>query len=278
MSNVIKMGRHGLAGYYSLADLPQREPIKQARSSTGWWELDEIFQMYPGQFVVVTGRPGHGKSSFVMNVLINAWRSAQPMKSYMYVPENEQVVRDKLRAIYGDRDGFDEFSAAGCFVQSSAFEHYDDDKPKTMDWILERAFDAYERDGVRLVMIDPWNELERAKQKDELMTDYIGYCIMRLKTFCRYTGCTVFMIAHPTKAVNEHGGRGVNLADIEGSMAWANKCDNGLIVEREKGGNSTKVISAKVREQPDAGRLGVCHFQVDPETGRFTPQVGGVSP
>lgn len=273
----MKQPRHGLEGYYALADLPQRAPIKESRISTGWWELDEIFQMYPGQFVVVTGRPGHGKSTFVMNVLINAWRSQERHKSYLYVPENEQVVAHKLRAIYGGREAeFQAFANVGCFVQSSQQEHYND-APKDMDWVIAHAYEAWQRDNVRLVMIDPWNELERSKLKDELMTDYIGYCIMRLKAFCRETGCTVFMIAHPTKSINENGGRGVGLADIEGSMAWYNKCDNGLIVEREKTADVAKVISAKVREQPDAGRIGVCHFMVDPNTGLFSPQPGGVS-
>jgi hypothetical protein len=85
---------------------------------------------------------------------------------------------------------------------------------------------------------------------------------------------TVFIVAHPTKAVNENGGRAVNLSDIESSMSWFNKCDNGLIVSRD--GNSAKIVSAKVREL-GAGRLGVCHFSVDPKTGKFTPMKGAVS-
>jgi hypothetical protein len=65
----------------------------------------------------------------------------------------------------------------------------------------------------------------------------------------------------------------VSLADIEGSMNWFNKCDNGLIVVRESGTNAAKVISAKVREI-GAGKLGSCSFMVDPLTGQFTPQYG----
>jgi twinkle protein len=86
---------------------------------------------------------------------------------------------------------------------------------------------------------------------------------------------TVIMVAHPTKAVTEKGGRTPSLADIEGSMNWYNKCDNGLIIERDAA--STKVISAKVREH-GAGRIGFAHFHVDETTGRFTPQHGAVTP
>jgi twinkle protein len=85
----------------------------------------------------------------------------------------------------------------------------------------------------------------------------------------------VIVVAHPTKAVNENGGRVPNLSDIEGSMNWFNKCDNGLVVARDPTNNTSRVISAKVREI-GAGSLGVCYFTVDPNTGKFTPQHGAV--
>jgi twinkle protein len=125
------------------------------------------------------------------------------------------------------------------------------------------------------VLIDPWNELDRAKPPQMLLTDYIGECLMLLKQLCRSMNVVVIVVAHPTKAVNEKGGRVPSLADIEGSMNWYNKCDNGLIVVREVETNTTRIISAKVREI-GAGRIGACYFSVDPETGLFTPQYGAV--
>jgi twinkle protein len=78
------------------------------------------------------------------------------------------------------------------------------------------------------------------------------------------------LVAHPTKAVNDNGGRVPTLADIEGSMNWYNKCDNGLIVHRDPDKNRTGVLSAKVREI-GAGQRGTCWFDVDPKTGTFKP-------
>jgi hypothetical protein len=99
---------------------------------------------------------------------------------------------------------------------------------------------------------------------------------MLIKDFCRTMNAVVIVIAHPTKAIAANGGRVVSLADIEGSMNWFNKCDNGLIVVREPGTNACKIISAKVREI-GAGKLGSCHFTVDPQTGRYEPQYGSDS-
>lgn len=266
--------RHGQPGYHSLASLPQRGRVSEITVSTGWPELDEIWKPYPGQLTVVTGVAGHGKSTLLLNVIANMARESD-VRSFMYVPENEGHILEKLRLIWGDREGFDIFAEQQCFVQSAAPAAYDA-VPKTLPWVLDRAEIAVTNDEVDVLLIDPWNELERAKPKDMLLSDYIGQCLMYLKQFCRSREVAVILVAHPTKAGVEQG-KTPTLADIEGSMNWYNKCDNGLIVVRNPVGNTAKVISAKVREI-GAGRRGECHFAVDERTGIFTPQYGGVSP
>ena len=276
MADVVSLhARHGQAGYFSLADLPQRGSVEKLAFGVGWWELDQIFKFYPGQFVVVTGIAGHGKSTFLLNCLVKLARD-KGVRSFLYVPENEGYLREKLRKLWtGDDASFEHYAETQCFVQSAVVGA--EQEAKTMPWVLAQAATAVERDGVEIVMIDPWNELDRAKPKDMLLSDYIGRCLMDLKDFCRVMNATVIVVAHPTKAVNENGGRVAGLADIEGSMNWFNKLDNGLIVVRDTDRNSARVISAKVREI-GAGRIGACHFHVDPETGIFVPMHGAVTP
>lgn len=265
--------RHAQRGYFSLRNLQQREPVDKIALGTGWWELDQIWKIYPGQFTIVTGIPGHGKSTFLLNVICNLARE-RSTRSFLYVPENEAHLRENLRGIW-QGEGFDYFCEQQCFVQSSMPDNFNDE-PQDLSWVLNRAVVAIEKDGVDLLMIDPWNELEHAKPANMLMTDYIRLCLMYLKQFSRAYGVAVVLVAHPTKAVTENGGRVPLLSDIEGSMNWYNKCDNGLIVVRDFESKTSKVISAKVRER-GAGKIGTCHFMVDEKTGRFTPQYGAVS-
>jgi twinkle protein len=271
MSEPVPFPRHGISGYFSLADLPQRASLSKLVKSTGWTELDKILKIYPGQLIVTTGNPGSGKSTFLFNMIVNlCWSHGH--RAWMYVPENEPNLLQKIERIFDKSDKhFRVFAATRCFVQSSNYEHYNDE-PRDIEWILGNAYAAWRKDKISLVLIDPWNELERARLKDENLTDYIGRVLMRVKMFARQTGCTMFMVAHPTKAAV---GREITLADIEGSMHWFNKCDNGLIVKHEPGAKDTTVVSAKVREQPYAGRLGRCIFLVDQETGIFHEQQGG---
>lgn len=275
MNQHVKLGeRHGQPGYYSLAGVPQRGNVSEIAVSTGWPELDEIWKLYPGQFTIVTGVAGHGKSTLLLNVLANMARD-QDIRSFMYVPENEGHILEKMRRIWNGRPRFDQFIHEQCFVQSAAPEAYDA-QPKTLQWVLDRAVVAVQRDGVDVLLIDPWNELERAKPKDQLLSDYIGQCLMHLKQFCRSLEVAVILVAHPTKAGVEQG-KTPTLADVEGSMNWYNKCDNGLIVARAPSGNACKVISAKSRER-GAGQRGECHFFVDEKTEVFTPQPHGFYP
>jgi twinkle protein len=266
-----EIGRYGVPGLFSALAAPARGSVEEQAFGTGWTELDEILKFYLGQFVLVTGIAGHGKSVFLFNVITKLARE-RGIKSFLFVPENEGNLYHTLSRIWSDEKTFERFAKDQCFVQSS-HQKYWKDKPKTLQWVLERATVSVVRDKAEVVIIDPWNELEWAKPRDQLMTDYIRDCLMYLKEFTRAFNVVTILVAHPTKAINESSGRVPRLADIEGSMNWFNKCDNGLIVVREK--NNAKVISAKVREI-GAGREGACYFNVESKTGRFAPIYGGV--
>jgi len=281
VTDVVPFPRYGIPGYYALADLPQRAPLKDSVLSTGWSELDLIFRLYPEQFTVITGKPGHGKSTFVFNLLINVSR-LHSIRSFVYGPENEDDLDDKLQRIWlaGDRsDGaqgrFEYFRGSQIFLQSNRLAPRED--TKTIGWVLGRAAIAVEKDRCELVVIDPWNWIERIRQRDQPLTEYINDCLYDVKDFAQHFGVMVIMIGHPTKAVNEHGGRTPTLYDIEGSANWANKCDNGLVITRDSDTGITKIISMKVRQEPYAGRPGSKNFWVDGDSGLFVPYVGAAS-
>jgi len=168
------------------------------------------------------------------------------------------------------------------FYQSSAPENYSD-KPQTLQTVLNRISARIDDDRVDLVVLDPWNELERAKPRDQMLTDYIGDCLMYARRWAQQWQVALILIAHPTKAA--YGSGELSLYDIAGSANFANKPDVGLTIERDNfssGGESVKnagrvvgtakVTCVKSRDQR-AAQFGVCEFQVT-ERGIFIPFEG----
>lgn len=268
MSNVIPLPQFDQPGLYTIATLPKQPPIAASCFSTGWPEMDPLLRIYPGQFIVTTGAPESGKSTFWLNVICNMAHD-KGVRTFMYVPENEQQIGLQLERIWGVRQGFKYFVEDQCYIQSAEPDHYDD-APKTLPWILDQAIVTIDRGGVGFLLLDPWNEIEVAKPRDMSMTDYIAKCLVWLKQFARAYHVAICLVAHPTKEGIKDG-KAPKLSDVENSAAWYAKADNGLIVVRDAVKATCQVISAKARFSPDSGKRGSCFFQVDEYTGQFTP-------
>jgi twinkle protein len=256
-------------GLYRLSEYPERDALETF--STGWWTLDPHLMLFPGEFMVVTGVPGHGKSTWVLNLLVNlakkyGWTSA------VFSPEMPTVphLRDKLRRMISDRwtTEVDQWIEQHfVFIGSDPTGRHDDDFD--LDWLLDRATDAVLRDGVRVLLIDPWNEIEHARRRDETVTDYIGRSIRALKRFAQQYAVAVIIVAHPTKDVGKDGkARPVTLYDIDGSAHWFNKCDHGVIITREPEIDVAEVFVAKVRFQ-ETGEKGTVRLRFDRLSERF---------
>lgn len=266
-------------GLYRLADYPELPEIPTV--SVGWETLDRHLKMFAGEFMVVTGIPGHGKSTWVLNVVVNlaerySWAAAVFSPEMPTVPQ----LRDKLRKIVLrktpmelDRSSFER--ADGWINRNIVFIDADptgqsDDIDFDLDWILDRATDAVLRDGIRLLVIDPWNEVEHARASSESMTDYIGRSIRSIKRFARLYEVAVIIVAHPTKDVAKEGkSRSVTLYDIEGSAHWFNKCDHGVVIDRPDDTKSEALIRvAKVRFE-ETGEKGAVKLEFKRYSSRF---------
>jgi twinkle protein len=182
-----------VSGLYRLREFPDLPPIKTY--STGWSILDRHFLPFLGGLVFILGIPGHGKSIFIANLLNNlseqlGWRAA------IFSPEEPTVpaMRDKFRKIRLRRSPYeldreeirkvdDWINDRFLFIASDPLGN--DEEELYLDWILDRATDAVMRDGIRILVIDPWNEVEQSRQRNETQTEYIGRSLRALNRFRR---------------------------------------------------------------------------------------------
>jgi twinkle protein len=265
-------------GLYQLLDYPAREPLRTFR--TGWWTMDQNLRLWLGEFMMVTGIPGHGKSAWVNNLLFNlaqayGWRAA------LFSPEEPTVpqLRDKFRRLYLDRtptqSEYGPISEADSwindhfvFIDADPTGKIDDDYD--LDWVLERGTDAVLRHGIQALVIDPWNEIEHAKRRDESMTEYHGRAIRAVKRFGQQYNVATIVVAHPTKEVGRDGkSRPPTPYDTDGSAHFFNKADHFVIVHRpDESLDESHIRIAKVKFE-GTGEKGMVRMKFDRASGRF---------
>lgn len=267
-------------GVYRLSDYPERGDLETF--SVGFEGWGNKLRLFFGEFMVVSGIPSHGKSSWVMHMLANlasayGWTIAVCSPEMPVVPQ----MRAKLRRICLGRKPImgepaeirraDEWiSKRFVFIGTDPTGTGDGDEQFDLDWVIERATDAVMRFGIRVLVIDPWNEIEHARGKNENSADYIARGIRALKRFAQLYGVIVIVVAHPTKEVGREGkNRLTTLYDIEGAAAWYNKADHGIVVERKE---FTAVVHLqKVRFEGETGMKGAYAMRYIKEAEQFEP-------
>lgn len=260
-----------LDGVYLADEIPAGPEIVPV--STGFPMLDPYLKVFAPSFMVVTGRAGHGKSTFTTQL---ATYLAMSQGWKIGVASFEMVHDYVLRSIattYHDKAHFtfsenmkresDRFIQKHfCFI----IPNPDSESVNDVDWLLRKAADAVVRHGIRVLLIDPWNEIEHSPDRRESTTEYTNKAIMKIKRFARDFGVLVIVVAHPTKSGAMKNLEEMSLYDISDSAAFQNKADFGLVVGRS--GDSlndmeSTIVITKVRYQPDTGSLGSVRMRFD---------------
>lgn len=260
-------------GLYALSEFPPEPPLDPR--STGWKRLDDYIQVFYPCFMVVTGFAGAGKSTWANQLAaqlaaIHGWRAGIAS----YEMRLEPYVTDTLRSVWLQRPKSewtqDDIASANAWIE----DHFmfispaHDDEQHDIDWLIERAEAAVIRHSIRVLVIDPWNEIEHSRAKGEQLTDYTGRAIQALKRFGRDFDCLVIVVAHPTKEGAKKKAEDLSLYDVSDSAHFANKADLGVVMIRQEG--LTRVLIRKVRFQPDTGKPGDTDLVYDPALRIFS--------
>jgi len=267
-------------GIYKFSDFPPVEPL--VTYSSGWPSLDEIMRLYPSAFMVVGGFPGHGKSTWTMQLAANMamrhkWNVAVASFEMQIVP---YVTNTLLSVFHGAHI---KYASPQSLIKATNWleKHFtfiapnrtDQDSECDIDWLIDRMQSAVIRDGVRMVLIDPFNEIEHRKRTDESQTEYIGRAIRKLKAFAHQYNILVCVVVHPTKSSAQMDSSELSLYSLADSSHWANKADIGVIIGRVGDPTIdlvTGIYVKKIRYQPDAGKIGEAFLTFDPVNRLFS--------
>ncbi|XP_039115317.1 twinkle homolog protein, chloroplastic/mitochondrial [Dioscorea cayenensis subsp. rotundata] len=254
--------------------------------STGWSGVDEFYKVIPGELTVVTGVPNSGKSEWIDALLCNINRN-EGWKFVLCSMENK--VREHARKLLekhikkpflnsryaesAERMTVEELEKGKEWLNDTFhLIRCDDDCLPSIQWVLTLAKAAVMRYGVRGLVIDPYNELDHQRPTNQTETEYVSQMLTKIKRFAHHHSCHVWFVAHP-KQLQHWGGGPPNMYDISGSAHFINKCDNGIVIHRnrdEKVGpiDRVQVHVRKVRNKV-AGGIGDAFLSYDRVTGEF---------
>ena len=255
--------------------------------STGFVSLDQNYSVRAGEFTIVTGMPSSGKSEWMDAVMINlaerdGWRFA------VFSPENQPLAEHwkKLAEKYigkafhlGHAQRMDEaeLGKAALWLQDHFYFILPPDDQLGIDMIIEKAKVCLYRYGINGLLIDPWNELDTSRPSGMSETEYISYCLSKLRKFARMANIHLWLVAHPTKMQKDKisGEYLVPKAyDIAGSAHFRNKADNCISVHRpDYTKHEVEIHVQKIRFK-EVGRMGMVTLNYDYATGRFEAQTG----
>jgi twinkle protein len=132
----------------------------------------------------------------------------------------------------------------------------------TISNILNKAKYLVRKYGIKILVIDPYNKLERAKEKGESDTDYIARILDTLSLFAKQQDLLIILIAHPRKMNKDKETKlyeRPSLYDISGSSTFYDKPDYGMVIFRNYSTGFTEIAVPKVRFK-NLGEGGECNL------------------
>lgn len=253
---------------------------------TGWKCMDGLYKVVPGELTIVTGVPNSGKSEWIDALLCNI-NDQCGWKFVLCSMENK--VRDHARKLlekhikkpffdarYGgsvERMSQDEFEEGKEWLNETFhLIRCEDDCLPSIDWVLNLAKAAVLRHGVRGLVIDPYNELDHQRPSNQTETEYVSQILTKIKRFAQHHSCHVWFVAHPRQLHNWNGAP-PNMYDISGSAHFINKCDNGIVIHRNRDPDAgpvdvVQVCMKKVRNKV-IGQIGDAFLTYDRVSGEY---------
>lgn len=254
-----------------ISDLPPMSRRRVLR--TGLKPADYRVAFELGAISVGTGSPGSGKSTFTTWAAHHVSEHERVRIGLMGFETHPHRTRDHLSRLtvgtsWDSLDSHGRQSVAERLDRNWRIVHRTyDDGGHTLGWLLDMIETLAVRDGCKLIIVDPWNELEHLPEPGENMTSYINFALQQVRVAAERLDAHICLIAHPRKMPTDGKPRPPTGYDVADSAAFANKPSLGFTVHQERGAgvNVVKLITWKVRDTQLYGiDKGVSDFEFCP--------------
>jgi twinkle protein len=226
----------------------------------------------------IIGPYGSGKSVLLRQLLLNLWR--QHKWKFLLTSFEEKVkprYQHHFRRHLIDKpvecwDEIDTVHADAKLRQAAKFFLRKRNTLLDMNRLLDRIIFAVRVYGVKVIAVDPVNEVDHVVPKGESKTDYMGRFIMRLKQIADDYNLLMIVCAHPPKdGVEKRLSRTglLTLNDGADTAHWGNKADIGWCVWRSQLTGPTLLHIDKLKDHETMGEPTLVELRLDKALGRF---------
>lgn len=241
----------------AISDLPPLPDRRVLRMGMAPFDFGLAFEV--GAMSVGTGTPGSGKSTFATFAAYHMAISENIRVGFLAFETHPYRIRDHLARLntskpWGDLSARQQAETAAFLDHHFRIVHRTfepDDGSHNLAWLRDMVYTLAVRDNCKLVIVDPWNELEHMPEPGESLTNYINFALQQIRTWAEQFDCHICVIAHPRK-MNTDGKPRVPLGyDIAESAAFTNKPSLGFTVhqeENEDGEEFVRLQTWKVRD------------------------------
>lgn len=190
-------------GVYRMDSLP---PAPESPAfSTGFPVMDDHYKVRLGDFVVVTGIPSHGKSTFVNDLCCRlieryGWTAAfASFEQHPAIDHKRNLIKWRTGKHPATLTAQEQKTSTAWINNHFVFIMPDEDEDVSLEWVLEKASTAVIRHNAKIVVIDPWNEMDHNFPSEISLTQYTGFAIKQFRKFARKHNIHLIIVAHPTK-------------------------------------------------------------------------------
>jgi len=223
---------------------------------------DRVFHPdHTGGLVVVSGQPNSGKSDFLNDLMMHLM-TRQDMRILFLSFEHPNKAKHIAHMVELHRQSSDlSLCPEEKMLESIDFlqhhmAHLDlQGEERTPEHILELADQHRRQSGLDYFIIDPYLFIElKPAKKNESETESIKHMLTLFQTWGQEHHIWVYIVAHPRKNPNNHGGftnDDISPNDIASSAHWSNLADFLFVIKRENEDNRhyTELRMIKVRDQ-----------------------------
>ena len=250
--------------------------------------MDKFFKWKRGEITCLTGIGNMGKSSLLKQLLLMQV-ICEGAKIAIFAPEDFPAheyyheLTEMYLGVYCSPESYNKpteelYEAVYDYISEHFFFIYSDSMP-TVSYVKERFLELVIKKKVTFCILDPFNQLTRGDLASLRDDQYLEYVLADLAKFARDNNQNLVIVAHPggTGLKKNEAGDFIrpDVNNIAGGPMWNNKMDNILVYHRpfsktEPENPSCEFESTKIRRQKVVGRKGICLFERDGRTQRYT--------